>query len=203
MGTNSPRSLSVVQASIPLASDMIYISVTPKLQGSFSASLQLWAECKCAFDTYLNRCHNSFPELLNHSVTWHLCCFPVQKQSTLAFIDAFVLWYIIHHSATLFWIIMYFPEDVQTYGFVGGIDTDIEVAPGVESHAIWQEQDKYFCLPRVLDQSDIELHCLIALKLTDHMQFFSLESCALPEKLTLSLVFIRLSLQNQVPHGSW
>ena len=27
---------------------------------------------------------------------------------------------------------MYFSEVVQTYGFVGGIDTDKEVAPGVE-----------------------------------------------------------------------
>lgn len=69
MGTNSPRSLSVAQVSVLLASDMIYISVTPKLQESSFASLQPWAECKCAFDTYLNRCHNSFPELLNLSLS--------------------------------------------------------------------------------------------------------------------------------------
>lgn len=53
----------------PLASDMIYLSVTPKLQESSCASLQPCAECKCAFDTFLNRCHNSFPELLNLSLS--------------------------------------------------------------------------------------------------------------------------------------
>lgn len=41
VATTCPRSLFVAQIFVLLASDMIYISVTPKLQEHSSASLQL------------------------------------------------------------------------------------------------------------------------------------------------------------------
>lgn len=93
---NSPRSLSAASVAFCLKYDL-YQCHSPNCRKApllaFLRKLNVNVHL-----TLLNRCHNSFPERQNLPVTLHLCCFAVQKQSTLAFIDAFVLWYIIHHS---------------------------------------------------------------------------------------------------------
>lgn len=93
---NSPRSLSAASVAFCLKYDL-YQCHSPNCRKApllaFLRKLNVNVHL-----TLLNRCHNSFPEHQNLPVTPHLCYFAVQKQSTLAFIDAFVLWYIIHHS---------------------------------------------------------------------------------------------------------
>lgn len=140
-GTTTLRSLSVAQTFVPLASDMIYISVSPKLRESSSVSIQLWAECKCAFDTYLNRCHNSFSGILNlpcHLAPLLFSCLKTEHIS--------LYWCVcplIHNSSlnNLFSCLC-----AWLYLFLGGCSNMwIEKEKGsflwcwVKSHAVWQE----------------------------------------------------------------